>query len=102
MKEYYEYYLTLHQNPKCRLLHFIGQCVTIGYCANAILSKQWYLLLFAPFIVYPFAWTGHAVFEKNDPLAWKGMSDYGITTLKAKLCDLIMFKDILRGHLKIW
>jgi hypothetical protein len=25
LKEYYEYYLTLHEHPKCRLLHFIGQ-----------------------------------------------------------------------------
>ena len=29
INKYYQYYLTLHKHPKCKLLHFIGQWVTI-------------------------------------------------------------------------
>jgi hypothetical protein len=53
----------------------------------------WWWLLLAPFVVYPFAWTGHFFFEKNKPAAFKH-------PLWAKACDWIMLKDILRGKLK--
>ena len=46
-----------------------------------------------PFVVYPFAWTGHIVFEKNEPAAWSN-------PLWAKACDWIMLKDVLTGKLK--
>jgi hypothetical protein len=48
--------------------------------------------------VYPFAWSGHFIFEQNTPLSWKG----GKITLLAKLCDWIMFKDILLGKFRVW
>jgi len=50
-------------------------------------------LFLAPFIVYPFAWTGHFVFEKNKPAAFKN-------PLWAKACDWAMFKDMLMGRIK--
>ena len=31
LNDYYQYYLTLHEHPKTRLLHFIGQWVTIFF-----------------------------------------------------------------------
>ena len=65
LKEYYQYYLTLHQNKYCRALHFLGQCVTIGFVSAVIYNKIWLLLLAAPFVIYPFAWTGHYLFEKK-------------------------------------
>ena len=95
LKEYYEYYLTLHQNKTCRALHFLGQCVTILFVTTVIYYKFWTLLLAAPFVIYPFAWTGHLVFEKNEPAAFSA-------PIKAKICDWIMFKDILLGKIKIW
>jgi hypothetical protein len=64
------------------------------------MSSAWLALILAPFVVYPFAWAGHLFFEKNKPLAWDGAKDYGKTTLKAKVCDWIMFKDILTGKIK--
>lgn len=95
IKEYYPYYLTLHQNHVCRLLHLIGQIFTWSYVAYC-LSKGYYLtLIFAPFIVYPFAWAGHLYFEKNKPAAWK-------SPLIAKICDIIMCFDILRGKIPLW
>ena len=95
LKEYYEYYLTLHQNKRCRALHFLGQCVTISFVTTVIYYKFWILLLAAPFVIYPFAWAGHLVFEKNEPAAFSA-------PIKAKICDWIMFKDILLGKIKIW
>ena len=31
LQEYYKYYLSLHKNKKCRLLHFLGQLTTISF-----------------------------------------------------------------------
>ena len=95
LKEYYQYYLTLHQHPTCRLLHFVGQLVTIAYAAMAALSSHWLLLIAAPFIIYPFAWAGHYFFEKNRPAAFSN-------PLYAKISDWIMFRDILLRRIRIW
>jgi len=95
INEYYNYYLTLHQNPKTRLLHFIGQVVTIMFTLYILYNGWFYLTLVIPFIIYPFAWSGHYFFEKNKPAAFSN-------PLYAKLSDWIMFKDILLGRLSIW
>lgn len=50
-------------------------------------------MLAAPFIVYPFAWFGHFYYEKNKPAAF---SD----PIKSKICDWLMFKDIITGKIK--
>ena len=91
--EYYQYYLTLHQNKVNRWLHIIGQCATILTLAVIIKSQAWWFLPIVPFIVYPFAWTGHLVFEKHEPAAWSN-------PLWAKACDWVMLKDVLTGKLK--
>ena len=91
--EYYHYYLTLHQNNVNRWLHIVGQCVTVFTLAYALYTQTWLLLLLVPFVVYPFAWMGHLVFEKNEPAAWTN-------PLWAKACDWVMLKDILTGKLK--
>ena len=98
-KEYYKQYLSLHKNPICKLLHVLGQVVTVSYIiAVTKFSLQdprvAFLYLFAPFVVYPFAWSGHFFFEKNKPAAFKN-------PLWAKVCDWIMLKDIIIGRVKI-
>ena len=95
ISEYYKYYLTLHQHPKCKLLHFIGQLVTIIFLFWVISNWYWYLLPIVPFVIYPFAWSGHYFFEKNKPAAFHN-------PVKAKISDWIMFRDILLGRLRIW
>tara|TARA_Y100001938_G_scaffold137412_1_gene201542 strand:+ start:942 stop:1235 length:294 start_codon:yes stop_codon:yes gene_type:complete len=95
ISEYYKYYLTLHQHPKCKLLHFIGQLVTIIFFVWLINNLYWYFLPIVPFVIYPFAWSGHYFFEKNKPAAFHN-------PVKAKISDWIMFKDILLGRLRIW
>ena len=89
--EYYNYYLTLHQNKWCRRLHVLGQLATVGYIVAAISLGWWFALLFAPFVVYPFAWTGHFIFEKNEPAAFT-------RPLWAKACDWVMIKDMITGR----
>jgi len=92
-KQYYEHYLSLHQNKTNRRLHVVGQGVTVATLGAAVVLKSWPLLLLAPFVVYPFAWSGHIFFEKNRPAAFS-------QPLWAKVSDWIMLKDILTGELE--
>ncbi len=95
LQEYYKYYLSLHKNKKCRLLHFLGQLITISFTIWVLYNWYWYLIPIIPFVVYPFAWTGHYMFEKNEPAAFKD-------PVKAKISDWMMFRDILLGKIKIF
>ena len=90
--EYYEYYLTLHTNKWCRRLHVAGQLATICFVLACIKFSLWPLLIFAPFVVYPFAWSGHYYFEKNKPAAFS-------RPLWAKACDWVMLRDIILGRI---
>jgi hypothetical protein len=92
-KEYYQHYLTLHQNKWTRRLHVLGQLATILFIGGVIHHKLWLLLFLTPFIVYPFAWSGHFFFEKNKPAAFS-------KPLWAKACDWVMLKDIMIGRIK--
>ncbi len=92
-KEYYRHYLSLHQNKVCRRLHVAGQITTLLFIAVVIMTKSWPFLLLAPFIVYPFAWSGHFFFEKNKPAAFS-------KPLWAKACDWIMLKDWILGRVE--
>ena len=91
--EYYNYYLSLHQNKWCRRMHVIGQLFTLLYVALVLNYQVWVMLLLTPFVVYPFAWTGHFVFEKNKPAAFSN-------PVWAKVCDWIMLKDWILGRLE--
>ena len=90
--EYYQHYLTLHKNKWNRRLHILGQIATISFVVGVVSFKLWPLLLLTPFVVYPFAWTGHFVFEKNKPAAFS-------RPLWAKACDWVMLKDVLIGKI---
>ena len=69
--------------------------MTIIFLVIVIIKKLWILLFLTPFVIYPFAWSGHYFFEKNKPAAFHN-------PVKAKISDWIMFKDILLGRLRIW
>ncbi|HBY66491.1 MAG TPA: DUF962 domain-containing protein [Flavobacteriaceae bacterium] len=87
-EEYYEHYLSLHQNKWCRRLHFTGQIATILFVLLVLYKQLFILLIASPFIIYPFAWSGHYMFEKNEPAAFKN-------PVWAKMCDWLMFRDII-------
>lgn len=98
--EYYEYYLSLHQNLWCRRMHVAGQICTILFVILVIVKSITFsplllpLLLLTPFIVYPWAWFGHLYFEQNKPAAWSN-------PLWAKACDWVMLFDIIRGKIAL-
>ena len=92
-KEYYRHYLTLHQNKWNRRLHVLGNAATLSFVALCILQSLWFMLLLTPFIVYPFAWSGHFFFEKNKPAAFSN-------PFWAKACDWVMLKDIITGKIR--
>ena len=72
----------------------MGQIMTILFLIFIIKMGGWYWLLFPllPFVVYPFAWTGHFLFERNKPAAFKN-------PIWAKISDWRMLFDILRGKI---
>lgn len=90
--EYYKHYMNLHKNKWNRRLHVIGQVSTISFVIFCIFLQYYILLFFVPFVVYPFAWSGHYFFEKNKPAAF---SD----PIRAKMADWVMFKDWLTGRI---
>ena len=94
-KEYYQHYLSLHQNKTCRRLHVLGQLATIAFLSAIVYNGGWFWLLLplTPFIVYPFAWSGHFYFEKNEPAAFKNR-------LLANLSVWVMLFDIIRGYIE--
>ena len=95
MRDYYKKYLELHKNKNCIRLHFLGQWVTLISTYLIFYYWLWYLIPIIPFIIYPFAWSGHYLFEKNKPAAFHDQ-------IKAKIADWMMFWDILRCKIKIW
>ena len=99
-KDYYKYYLTLHQNKWNRRLHVLGQLTTIFIfilITHLIITKSLFFIPLygiVPFVVYPFAWSGHLFLEKNKPAAFKD-------PWMAKKADWVMFKDIIIGKIKL-
>ena len=71
LDEYYnEIYLPLHKNKYNRALHFVGTLLTVTLLIAGLVTGNWILCLLAPFVVYPFAWSGHFFLEKNTPAAF--------------------------------
>ena len=92
--EYYKMYLTLHRNRWCRRLHVLGQFMTVLFVVFCVSYNYWVALLLTPFVVYPFAWSGHYFFEKNKPAAFQN-------PIWAKASDWVMLKDIITGKIPL-
>lgn len=98
--EYYPKYLLAHRNPINKLLHIVGNILTIIFVITILFSLQFnlaflVLLVFTPFVVYLGAWPGHFWFEKNKPATFK------VNPLLTKTCDWIMISQLLTGKLKL-
>ena len=91
-KEFYPFYLSQHDDPVCRKLHFIGSWLVLAILAAAIISTNYWLLLGLPIAGYGFAWVGHFVYEKNKPATFT----YPFYSLMG---DWVMFWEILTGKL---
>lgn len=98
--EYYPKYLLAHKNPINKLLHVLGNILTLIFVGIVLFYSYTYLiilllLIFTPFVVYIGAWPGHFLFEKNKPATFK------INPLLTKICDWLMISELLNGKLKL-
>ncbi len=93
LKEFYPYYLEEHQNPTCRVLHFIGTGLVFLILAASLALGNFLWLILIPFVGYGFAWIGHFFFEKNKPATFQ----YPGFSLAS---DFILFFDLLTGKEK--
>ncbi len=93
LKEFYPFYLSEHQNPTSRKLHFIGTGLVLAILAWSIISLQPLRLLLIPVVGYGFAWMGHFFFEKNKPATFQ----YPFYSLAS---DFLLFFDLLKGKEK--
>jgi hypothetical protein len=98
--EYYPVYLKSHKNPINKILHIIGNFLTIVYVFYIIYLSQISLfflplIIFTPFVVYIGAWPGHFKFEKNEPATFKA------NPVLTKACDWIMIYELITGKLKL-
>jgi hypothetical protein len=94
LRAFYPYYLSEHQNPTCKRLHFIGTGLLLAVLVVALATRVWWLLWLIPVIGYGFAWVGHAFFERNKPATFQ----YPLFSLAS---DFLMFRDVLLGRVKL-
>ncbi len=92
-REFYPYYLSEHQNPTCRRLHFVGSTLGLGFLAVAVVTLNPWWILAGLASGYLFAWIGHFGFEKNKPATFKH-------PFYSFIGDWAMYADILRGRIK--
>lgn len=79
--EFYPFYLSQHQHPICRRLHFVGSALILIVLGYILYSQHFIWLISLPIIGYGFAWIGHFIFEKNRPATftypiWSLMGDW--------------------------
>ena len=91
-KEFYQFYLTEHQNKTSRTLHFIGTFLVFVCAFLALYLDSGYLWILVPLMGYGFAWVGHYFFEKNKPATFK----YPLWSL---LSDFKMFFQLITGKI---
>ncbi len=92
--DFYPFYLSQHQHPMCRRLHFIGSCAVLLSAMVILGARRWDLIWLLPVLGYGFAWAGHCFFEKNRPATFQ----YPLYSLMG---DWVMFGEILFGRIRL-
>ena len=90
--EFYPFYLSQHQDPVCRRLHYVGSTIILVILVNTLINQHWWQLCWLPIVGYGFAWLGHFIFEKNRPATFT----YPLYSLWG---DWVMFSQMLR---RLW
>lgn len=70
-QQFYPFYLSEHQHPSCRALHYIGLLAAIITGITLLFSNHYLYLPVVLVIGYGCSWLGHLVFEKNQPATLK-------------------------------
>ncbi|GGP63548.1 DUF962 domain-containing protein [Shewanella saliphila] len=87
--EFYPFYLSQHQDPVCRRLHYVGSTIILVIIVNTLINQHWWQLFLLPVVGYGFAWLGHFIFEKNRPATFT----YPLYSLWG---DWVMFGQMLK------
>ena len=93
LKEFYPFYLSVHQDTTSRILHFTGTFILFIILLWALFTQTWWGLALIPVVGYGFAWVGHFFFEKNTPATFQ----YPFYSLAS---DFILFWHLLTGKEK--
>lgn len=93
LKEFYPYYLSEHQHPVSRILHFTGTSLIFLWLVLAIVQRNAWWLVLIPLVGYGFAWVGHFFFEKNRPATFQ-YPGYSLAS------DFILWWHLLTGKEK--
>ena len=91
LKEFYPYYLSEHQHPVSRVLHFTGTSLIALWIGSAIYTGNAWWLVLVPLGGYGFAWVGHFFFEKNKPATFQ-YPGYSLAS------DFILWWHLLTGR----
>jgi hypothetical protein len=65
--EFWPFYLREHSSPRTRAMHYAGTSLVVLIAVAAIVTGTWWLLWAMPVAGYAFAWTSHALIERNRP-----------------------------------
>jgi hypothetical protein len=88
--DFWPYYLSQHEHPTNRRLHFTGTSCSLACLALGVFVSRRFLLAM-PLAGYGFAWAGHLFFEKNRPATF----EYPLWSLAA---DFRMWWRTLRSQ----
>ena len=92
-EEFWPYYMSQHQDPWCRALHYAGTGLALGCTAAGIVTACPLFLLAVPIVGYAPAWVGHFFLENNRPATFH----YPLYSLRG---DFRMAYRALRGTLR--
>ena len=70
-REFWPFYVSQHQEPGTRMLHFLGTSAVILCVIAAVVTQVWWLLLLGPAVAYGPAWVGHFFIERNRPATFR-------------------------------
>ncbi len=89
---FWPFYLSEHQHPLNRRLHFIGTALALCSLLGFGITRKKRFLLGAPLLGYGFAWVGHFKVEKNRPATFQ----YPVKSLRG---DVKLFGVMCQDYL---